>query len=123
MKILVYGIGAMGSIYASLLSRLSNEVFVVDPWKEHISEIKKNGLKIEGASGNYTYKNINASFSIPKKIKFDLIIIATKASGVKKAAQDIKEFIYFPFGRIPSLTLSIITFLKSNVLVSSIPII
>ena len=92
MKILVYGIGAMGSIYASLLSRSSNEVFVVDPWKEHISEIKKNGLKIEGASGNYTYKNINASFSIPKKIKFDLIIIATKASGVKKAAQDIKEF-------------------------------
>ena len=66
MKILVYGIGAMGSIYASLLSRSSNEVFVVDPWKEHISEIK-NGLKIEGASGNYTYKNINASFSIPKK--------------------------------------------------------
>ena len=51
MKILVYGIGAMGSIYASLLSRSSNEVFVVDPWKEHISEIKKNGLKIVGASG------------------------------------------------------------------------
>ena len=46
MKILVYGIGAMGSIYASLLSRSSNEVFVVDPWKEHISEIKKNGLKM-----------------------------------------------------------------------------
>ena len=92
MKILVYGIGAMGSIYASLLSRSNNEVFVIDPWKEHILEIKKNGLKIEGASGNYTYKNINASFSIPKKIKFDLIIIATKASGVKKAAQDIKEF-------------------------------
>ena len=91
MKILVYGIGAMGSIYASLLSRSNNEVFIVDLWKEHISEIKKNGLKIEGASGNYTYKNINASFSIPKKIKFDLIIIATKASGVKKAAQDIKE--------------------------------
>ena len=73
MKILVYGIGAMGSLYASLLSRSSNEVFVVDPWKEHISEIKKNGLKIEGASGNYTYKNINASFSIPKKIKFDTL--------------------------------------------------
>ena len=44
MKILVYGIGAMGSIYASLLSRLSNEVFVVDPWKEHISEIKKKEI-------------------------------------------------------------------------------
>ena len=30
MKILVYGIGAMGSIYASLLSRSNNEVFVID---------------------------------------------------------------------------------------------
>ena len=90
MKILVYGIGAMGSIYSSLLSK-SNEVYVVDPWKEHILEIQKNGLKIEGASGNRTYRNLNASCSIPKQLKFDLIIIATKASGVIQAAQEIQK--------------------------------
>ena len=75
MKILVYGIGAMGSIYASLLSRSNNEVFVVDPWKEHISEIKKNGLRIEGASGNFTYKNINASFSMHETFCFNTLAL------------------------------------------------
>ena len=40
MKILVYGIGAMGSIYASLMADAGNNVFVVDKWEEHINKIQ-----------------------------------------------------------------------------------
>ena len=90
MNILIYGIGAMGSIYASLLSQKGNKVFAIDKWEEHIKEINKNGLKVEGASGNYIYKSLIASTKVPQDIDFDIIVISTKASGVKNAASEVK---------------------------------
>ena len=93
MNILIYGIGAMGSIYASLLSRAGNKVFVIDKWQEHINKIKKNGLKIEGASGTNINKSLIALTEVPNNIDFELIIISTKASGVRNAAIEIKKII------------------------------
>ncbi len=93
MNILIYGIGAMGSIYASLLSKADNKVYVVDKWQEHINEINKNGLKVEGASGTNISKSLEAYKEIPNDIDFELIIISTKASGVKDAAIEIKKII------------------------------
>ena len=93
MNILIYGIGAMGSIYASLLSRAGNKVFVVDKWEDHINEIKKNGLKVEGASGTNTNKSLEAFTEVPIGIEFGLIIISTKASGVSDAAIEIKKIV------------------------------
>ncbi len=93
MNILIYGIGAMGSIYASLLSKKGNKVFVVDKWEEHINAINKIGLKVEGASGNNIYKSLIASIKVPQKINFDIIIISTKASGVKNAASELRTIV------------------------------
>jgi len=93
MKILVYGIGAMGSIYATLLSKAGNNVYVVDKWQDHIKAIQEKGLKVEGASGHNLTTNLIASHLVPQKIKFDLIIVSTKASGVESAGFDIKNII------------------------------
>jgi 2-dehydropantoate 2-reductase len=93
MNILIYGIGAMGSIYASLLSKTGNKVFVVDNWEEHIKEIKRNGLKVEGASGTNINKTLEALSEVPDDINFELIIISTKASGVRDAAIEIKKIV------------------------------
>ena len=59
MKILVYGIGAMGSIYASLMADAGNNVFVIDKWEEHINKIQNSGLEINGASGHKIVKKLN----------------------------------------------------------------
>ncbi len=93
MKILVYGIGAMGSIYASLMADAGNNVFVVDKWEEHINKIQKSGLEINGASGHKIVKKLNCYSNVPKNEFFDLIIIATKASGVEKASFELKDCI------------------------------
>ena len=93
MNILIYGIGAMGSIYASQLSKQGNKVFVIDKWEEHINEINKNGLKVEGASGNNIYKSLIASTKVPQNINFDIIVISTKASGVKNAASELRTIV------------------------------
>ncbi len=89
MKIAVLGVGAMGSIYASLLAKKGHEVWAIDTWSDHINAIKEKGLRVEGASGDCTVKTINASTILADAGACDLYIISTKASGVGSAAQAI----------------------------------
>ena len=61
MKIAIVGAGAMGSIYAGLMADAGNEVWAIDTWADHIEAIKQNGLRVEGASGDRTVKNVQAA--------------------------------------------------------------
>lgn len=87
MKIAILGVGAMGSIYAGLLAGVGgHEVWAVDVWKDHVEAIRKNGLRVEGASGDRTVK-LNATTD-PADVKdADLVVIATKDDGVTEAAK------------------------------------
>ena len=87
MNITIVGMGAMGSVYAALFLENGHTVSGVDGWKEHVAAIKSKGLRVEGASGSRTLKNIFVSENIYDLPKSDLFIIATKASGVGKAAK------------------------------------
>ena len=87
MNITIVGMGAMGSVYAALFLENGHTVSGVDDWKEHVAAIKSKGLRVEGASGSRTLKNISVSENIDDLPKSDLFIIATKASGVSEAAK------------------------------------
>ena len=91
MKIAVIGAGAMGSIYASFLSKNNNEVLVIDIWEEHLEAIKNNGLRVSGFSGDNVVKNIDVSSNIEDAKGYELFIIATKASGVGTVASKLSE--------------------------------
>jgi 2-dehydropantoate 2-reductase len=86
MKITIIGAGAMGSVYAGLLADAGNEVHVVDIWQEHIDAINRDGLRVAGASGDRVVTDIHAHNSTNGIGVCDLVIIATKASGVSAAA-------------------------------------
>jgi 2-dehydropantoate 2-reductase len=86
MKIAIVGCGAMGSVYAALLSDAGHEVWAVDSWHDHINAINKYGLRLEGASGSRIVK-LNATTKVGDVGKCDLVIIATKAMHVEAAAQ------------------------------------
>jgi 2-dehydropantoate 2-reductase len=90
MRIAVIGVGAMGSVYAGLLAKAGHDVWAVDVWKEHVEAIRKNGLRVEGASGDRTVK-MNATTDPGEVADADLIIIATKADGVEEAARAAKQ--------------------------------
>jgi 2-dehydropantoate 2-reductase len=77
----------MGSVYAGLLADAGNELHVADLWKEHIDAIRAHGLRVEGASGDRVVKTIHAHTSTREIGVCDLVIIATKASGVGAAAK------------------------------------
>jgi 2-dehydropantoate 2-reductase len=89
MKIAVFGVGAMGSVYAGLMAEAGHEVWVVDIWQAHVRAINQSGLRIEGASGDRVVAGIRATMN-PEDVGIcDLYVLATKASGVGPAAQKI----------------------------------
>ena len=87
MKIAIVGCGAMGSVYAGLFaSREGNDVVVVDTWQAHVEAMRRDGLRVEGASGDRRVR-VDAHGASPHKT-VDLLIIATKAAHVAPAARD-----------------------------------
>lgn len=94
MKIAVIGVGAMGSVYAALLADAGHEVIAADVWRDHVEAINKNGLRVEGASGDRTVSSIRAVTDVAACGPCDLYIIATKASGVGPAARAIAPLMH-----------------------------
>jgi 2-dehydropantoate 2-reductase len=82
----------MGSVYAGLLADAGLEVCAVDIWTEHIEAINRDGLRVSGASGERVAKP-RASTNARDASPADLVIIATKASGVEAAAADAREIL------------------------------
>ncbi len=87
MKIVVMGVGAMGSVYAALLADAGHEVWAVDTWKDHVDAINAQGLRLEGASGDRVVTSIRATTDVTDVGPCDLCLIATKASAVGAAAR------------------------------------
>jgi 2-dehydropantoate 2-reductase len=76
----------MGSIYAGLLSSAGHEVWAIDRWKEHVDAIRRNGLRVEGASGDRVTRP-NATSDPAEVGVADLVVIATKSTNVEEAAR------------------------------------
>ena len=90
MKIAVVGAGAMGSIYAGLLSEAGHAVWAVDPNSAHVAAINANGLSLTGPDGTRLFRQIKAvgtAADIGEVV--DLVVLATKAAHVPAATQSL----------------------------------
>jgi len=90
MNILVFGAGAIGSLFGGLLSKNNNVAFVGR--RDHVNAINEEGLKIEGLT------SINAKVSAVENIRDisfipDIIIISVKSYDTEKAAKNIKKIV------------------------------
>ena len=94
MKITIIGAGAMGSIYAALMADAGNEVWAIDVWQDHVDAINRDGLRVEGASGDRTVTSVHASHDINDAGSSDLFVIATKAAGVAAAARSVAPLMH-----------------------------
>lgn len=90
MNIVVIGAGSIGSLFGGLLSK-NNEVVLIGR-KNHVNNIKKEGLKIHGLTELKT--NISASDFV-KNISFspEIVIISVKSYDTTKAVKDAKKII------------------------------
>lgn len=97
MKIAINGTGAMGSLYASLLTQAGHdELWCVDGWKEHVDAIQANGLDVrhKNADGE-TWENVRFKiYHTCEEAKeaiggyADVVLIFVKAVGTEKAIQE-----------------------------------
>lgn len=87
MKIAIVGAGAMGSVFGGLLCDAGHEVWLIDTWAEHIDAIRRNGLRVSGASGDRTVRP-HATTDPREPGTADLVIIATKTLATRQAARD-----------------------------------
>lgn len=87
MRICIVGCGAMGSIYAALLSSAGHEIIAVDPNAEHVNAINSHGLRVWGASGDRRV-HIRACVEPPEH-SVDLVVCAVKARFIAAAAASL----------------------------------
>ncbi len=85
-RVAIVGCGAMGSVYAALMASAGHEIYAITSWPDHAAAMAKNGLRVEGFSGDRTVK-VHASTTTDGMPQMDLVIIATKAMDVEEAAR------------------------------------
>ncbi|MHA6616581.1 ketopantoate reductase family protein [Pseudonocardia sp. DLS-67] len=85
-RVAVVGAGAMGSVYAGLMASAGHEVHAVTLWEDHVEAINRDGLRVEGVSGDRVAA-VHASVDSAGIGECDLVIIATKAMDVAAGAR------------------------------------
>lgn len=85
-RVVVVGMGAMGSVYAALLQDAGHEVHGVCLWPDHVEAVARDGLRVYGASGDRRVRLASIGTQVPTLVA-DLLIIATKSYDVTAAAE------------------------------------
>jgi len=93
MEIAIFGLGAMGSVYAGLMAEAGHEIWAVDIWQDHVDGFNQTGLRVEGASGDRVVQGIKATANAEDAGNCDLYVLATgvwqEAGFNAKAFEDI----------------------------------
>ncbi len=98
MKILIYGAGAIGSVFGGFLAKSGEEVVMLGR-PQQMETIKSKGLKIEGIWGDHLINSNILCYSNGPDLKedhgtsFDLIIITVKAYDTLSASSDIRNMV------------------------------
>ena len=97
MKIVINGTGAMGSLYATLLTQAGHkDLWCVDGWTEHVNCIQKNGLDVRHIDqGKEEWENVRFRiFHSCEEAResmgcnADVVLIFVKAVGTEQAIQE-----------------------------------
>ncbi|HNV85946.1 MAG TPA: ketopantoate reductase family protein [Candidatus Omnitrophota bacterium] len=96
MNILIFGAGAVGSIFGGFLSRTEHRITLYGrPW--HLRRVKKQGLRIEGIWGRHVFRKFGTvtDFSALKKnaSRFDLILLTVKSPDTEKACRELGQIV------------------------------
>lgn len=92
-SLLVVGAGAVGGITASLLKKNGVNVEIVCKYDDYAMLVSEKGINVKGVCGDFTV-NIPAYASISQvKEQKDIVLLATKATEMYKASNELKAVI------------------------------
>jgi 2-dehydropantoate 2-reductase len=109
LRIVFLGAGAVGGYVGGHLARAGEDVTLIDPWPEHIEQIKQHGIHLSGTQGEHTVRlkalhlhEVQSLFKQPVDIAF----ICTKSYDTEWATMLMKQYLA-PDGFVVSLQNSI----------------
>ena len=82
----------MGSLYGGLLARAGFDVVLVDLWQEHVDLIRRDGLHLDGITGDLRIP-VKATSRVEDVSPVDCAIILTDANSTREAAQTARRSI------------------------------
>jgi 2-dehydropantoate 2-reductase len=92
MKICVLGSGALGSSIGGVLTEGGLEVYLLDPWAEHVRAMNTNGLKLGDGSSERIVK-VRAATDCQGIGQADLILVLVKSYHTKEAIKNARPII------------------------------
>jgi 2-dehydropantoate 2-reductase len=91
MNFLVVGPGAMGLLFSARLKRAGHRVILLDYKRDRAEELNKNGIALEGISGDFR-ERVHVEIHGPFE-DIDYVLICVKAYNTKDVAESIKAWI------------------------------
>jgi 2-dehydropantoate 2-reductase len=92
MKIAIVGAGAMGSLFGAVLARTEAEVWLVDPWQEHMDRVRDEGLLVATIDGD-AHVDINATTDPAEPGEADAVILLTKTTALADSTRSAAPLI------------------------------
>jgi 2-dehydropantoate 2-reductase len=89
LKVGVVGAGAMGSLFGGYLCAGGHDVWLVDPWEEHVQAIRQRGLVIVEASGEARTVRPRAAGEPTAVGPCDLVLVFVKSYHTEAAAASL----------------------------------
>jgi 2-dehydropantoate 2-reductase len=89
MRFGILGAGAMGSLFGGHLALAGHDVVLIDPWREHMEAVARDGLLME-RPGLESQRAHPATTSDPASVQTqDAFIVLTKGFALRAAAESI----------------------------------
>ncbi len=94
MKILVFGLGALGTVYSCLLQQQGHEITGVDH-EPVVKAIQQHGVQVKGIWGEHkaVLNQVVSSLDELKEQDFDIIIISVKSYETDEVARQLRNII------------------------------
>lgn len=95
MRIAVIGAGAMGSMFGGRLAATkAHDVWLVDPWDEHVEAMQKHGLEILAPDGSTERIDVRATTN-PATVQspVDLALIFVKGHATREAGEQAEPLL------------------------------
>ena len=92
MRFIVYGAGAIGSLFGAYLAKTSYEAVLIGR-KEHAEEINRNGLKVIKSDGSFTISL--PTVTSPAEIEYktgDIVFLTTKSQDTEEARDVLAKY-------------------------------
>ena len=97
-RIVIVGAGAVGGYTGAHIAQAGEDVTFIDPWPEHVEEIKKNGLRITHHQGPEAFTarpralHLTEAQHLSKEAPVDIAFICMKSYDTHWAALMIRQY-------------------------------